>query len=150
MPSADAPGSSRRPHCGHGSGHRGAAAAQAADGGDRLLLLAGPGEFRTDGRVPSTSQVNPKWRVGPSAHDHTSSLRADQDLRGVGAEVKTGAGIICGILAVIVAVIFGVRVGTLVERNTSVFTSFDNCIAKAGDRTEVSSCIARFSTDIQP
>ena len=30
------------------------------------------------------------------------------------------------------------------------FTSFDNCIAKAGDRTEVSSCIARLSTDIQP
>jgi hypothetical protein len=63
---------------------------------------------------------------------------------------QTGAGIICGVLAVIVAVTFGVRVGTLVERNTSVFTSFDNCIAKAGDRTEVSSCIARLSTDIQP
>ncbi len=55
---------------------------------------------------------------------------------------QTGAGITCGVLAVIIAVIFGVRVGTLVARNTSVFTSFDNCIAKAGNRSEVSSCIA--------
>jgi Domain of unknown function (DUF4190) len=60
------------------------------------------------------------------------------------------AGIVCGVLALITAVTFGVRVGTLVARNTSVFTSFDNCIAKAGNRSEVSNCIARFSNDIRP
>jgi hypothetical protein len=63
---------------------------------------------------------------------------------------QTGAGITCAALAVTIAVIFGVNVGTLVARNTSVFTSFDSCIAKGGNRSDVSSCIARFSTDIRP
>src|SRR5712691_10838627 len=60
------------------------------------------------------------------------------------------AGIVCGALALVTAVTFGVRVGTLVARNTSVFTRFDNCIAKASDRNAVSGCIARLSTDIRP
>jgi hypothetical protein len=37
-----------------------------------------------------------------------------------------------------------------VTRNTSVFTSFDNCIAKAGNRSAVSNCIARLANDIRP
>lgn len=60
------------------------------------------------------------------------------------------AGIVCGVLALVIAVTFGVRVGTLVADNTSVFTRFDNCIAKASDRAAVANCIARFSTDIRP
>jgi len=63
---------------------------------------------------------------------------------------QMAAGIVCGMLALIIAVVFGVRVGTLVANNTSVFTRFDNCIAQAGNRSAVSSCIARFSTDIRP
>ena len=59
------------------------------------------------------------------------------------------AGIVCGALAMIIAVVFGVRVGTWAARNTSVFTRFDNCIAQAGDRSEVADCIARFSTDVR-
>ncbi len=60
------------------------------------------------------------------------------------------AGIVCGILALVVAVVFAVRVGTFVADNTSVFTTFDNCIAKAGDRTAVANCIARFANDVRP
>jgi membrane-bound ClpP family serine protease len=60
------------------------------------------------------------------------------------------AGIVCGVLALVIAVTFGVRVGTLVADNTSVFTRFDNCIAQASDRTAVSNCIARLSNDIRP
>jgi membrane-bound ClpP family serine protease len=60
------------------------------------------------------------------------------------------AGIVCGILALVVAVVFAVRFGTFVANNTSVFTSFDNCIAKAGDRTAVSNCIAQFANDVRP
>lgn len=60
------------------------------------------------------------------------------------------AGIVCGVLALIVGVIFAVRFGTFVARNTSVFTTFDNCIAKAGNRSAVSSCIARLANDIRP
>jgi hypothetical protein len=60
------------------------------------------------------------------------------------------AGIVCGAVALIVATVFAVRFGTFVARNTSVFTSFDNCIAKAGNRTAVSDCIARLARDIRP
>jgi membrane-bound ClpP family serine protease len=60
------------------------------------------------------------------------------------------AGIVCGVVALIVAVVFAVRFGTFVANNTSVFTSFDNCIAKAGDRTAVSNCIAQFANDVRP
>jgi Domain of unknown function (DUF4190) len=60
------------------------------------------------------------------------------------------AGIVCGVLALVIAIVFAVRFGTFVANNTSVFTSFDNCIAKAGDRTAVSNCIARFANDVRP
>jgi hypothetical protein len=60
------------------------------------------------------------------------------------------AGIVCGILALVVAVVFAVRFGTFIANNTNVFTSFDNCIAKAGDRSAVSSCIAQFANDVRP
>jgi hypothetical protein len=60
------------------------------------------------------------------------------------------AGIVCGVLALAVATIFAVRFGTFVARNTSVFTTFDNCIAKAGNRSAVSTCIARLANDIRP
>jgi hypothetical protein len=33
--------------------------------------------------------------------------------------------------------VFGVNVGTLAAGNTSVFTCFDSCIAKDGNRSEV-------------
>ena len=59
------------------------------------------------------------------------------------------AGIICGILALALAIVFSVRVGTFAARNTNVFTSFDNCIARASNRSEVSSCITRFSNSIR-
>ena len=60
------------------------------------------------------------------------------------------AGIVCGVLALIIGIVFAVRFGTFVARNTSVFTNFDNCIAKAGNRSAVSSCIARLANDIRP
>jgi hypothetical protein len=60
------------------------------------------------------------------------------------------AGIVCGVVALIIAIVFAVRFGTFVTRNTSVFTTFDNCIAKAGNRSAVSDCIARLANDIRP
>jgi hypothetical protein len=59
------------------------------------------------------------------------------------------AGVVCGILALAIAIVFSVRVGTFVARNTNVFTSFDNCIAQAGNRSEVSNCITRFANSIR-
>jgi hypothetical protein len=59
------------------------------------------------------------------------------------------AGTICGILALVIGIVFSVRVGTFVEHNTSAFTSFDNCIAKASNRSEVANCISRFANSIR-
>jgi membrane-bound ClpP family serine protease len=63
---------------------------------------------------------------------------------------QAAAGLICGILALAISIVFAVRVGTFVERNTTVFTSFDKCIAQASNRSEVSTCISRFANDIRP
>jgi hypothetical protein len=60
------------------------------------------------------------------------------------------AGIVCGALALVIAIVFAVRFGTFVAHNTDVFTTFDNCIAKAGDRSAVASCIERLANDIRP
>ncbi len=54
------------------------------------------------------------------------------------------AGIVCGILALVG--VFAARFGTFAANNTSVFTSFDNCIAKVGDRSAVANCIAASRT----
>ena len=70
--------------------------------------------------------------------------------RGATNSGQAAAGIICGVLALAIAIVFSVRVGTLVARNTSVFTRFDKCIAQANSRSEVSDCIARLSNDIRP
>ncbi len=59
------------------------------------------------------------------------------------------AGLVCGILALAVGVAFSVRIGTFVANNTNAFTSFDNCIAKAGNRTQVANCIAQFAKNVR-
>jgi hypothetical protein len=59
------------------------------------------------------------------------------------------AGLVCGILALAVTITFSVRIGTFVANNTHVFTSFDNCIAKAGNRSQVASCIASFARSVR-
>ena len=60
------------------------------------------------------------------------------------------AGIVCGALALIIGIVFAVRFGTFVADNTNVFTTFDNCLVKAGDRSAVASCIERLANDIRP
>jgi hypothetical protein len=60
------------------------------------------------------------------------------------------AGTVCSGLALIIAIVFAVGVGTWVERNTDVFARFDKCIAQAGNRTDVSTCIARLAQDVRP
>lgn len=60
------------------------------------------------------------------------------------------AGIVCGVVALVIAIVLAVRFGTFIARNTSVFTTFDNCIARAGNRSAVSDCIAQFANDVRP
>ena len=49
----------------------------------------------------------------------------------------------------LVGIAFSVRAGTFVANNTGVFTSFSNCIAKAGNRSELANCIARFAKSVR-
>ena len=60
------------------------------------------------------------------------------------------AGVVCSALALIIAIDLSVSVGTWAARNTSVFTRFDKCIAQAGNRAEVSTCIATFANKVRP
>jgi hypothetical protein len=73
--------------------------------------------------------------------------------RRTGGTANTGqaaAGLICGVLALVFAIVLSVRVGTFVAQNTNVFTSFDQCIAKAGNRSAVANCIAQFANGVRP
>ena len=70
--------------------------------------------------------------------------------RGATNPGQATAGVICSVIALIIAIDFSVHVGTWVARNTGVFTRFDKCIAQANNRTEVSSCIARFANEVRP
>lgn len=60
------------------------------------------------------------------------------------------AGIICGVLALAVGIVLTARFGTFVAHNTTAFTTFDKCMAKAGNRTAVSNCLARLAQNIRP
>lgn len=73
--------------------------------------------------------------------------------RGAGRAGRSGqamAGVICSVLALLMAIVITARVGTWVARNTGVFTSFDKCIAQAGNRAAVSNCIASFANHVRP
>jgi membrane-bound ClpP family serine protease len=60
------------------------------------------------------------------------------------------AGVVCCVLALIIAIDLSVSVGTWAARNTSVFARFDKCIAQAGNRGQVSTCIANFANQVRP
>jgi hypothetical protein len=57
---------------------------------------------------------------------------------------------VCGVLALAVGVVFAVHFGVFVARNTSVFTTFDSCIAQAGHRSAIVSCLTHLANGIRP
>src|SRR5919198_247663 len=69
--------------------------------------------------------------------------------RGATNPGQATTGVICSVLALLIAGYLSVHVGTWAARNTGAFTRFDKCIAQAGNRTEVSNCIARFANDVR-
>jgi hypothetical protein len=94
--------------------------------------------------VPSWPAGRP-GRSGPRRH-----CRHPGRAKGATNPGQATAGIVCGVLALAIAIVFAVRFGTFVLRATNVFTTFDNCIATAGNRSAVSSRIARLANDIRP
>jgi membrane-bound ClpP family serine protease len=69
--------------------------------------------------------------------------------RGATTRGQAIAGLICSVLALIIAIDLSVHVGTWAARNTSVFTRFDKCVAQAGNRAEVSTCISNFANEVR-
>jgi hypothetical protein len=59
------------------------------------------------------------------------------------------AGLICSILALIIAVDLSVQLGSWAARNSSVFTRFDKCIAQAHSRPAVANCISQFANEVR-
>lgn len=59
------------------------------------------------------------------------------------------AGLICSILALVVAVFLSVNIGSWAARNTGTFTRFDKCIVKAHDRAAVATCISNFANGVR-
>ena len=60
------------------------------------------------------------------------------------------AGVVCCALALIIAIDLSISVGTWAARNTNVLARFDKCIAQAGNRAEVSTCIASLANQVRP
>jgi hypothetical protein len=60
------------------------------------------------------------------------------------------AGVVCCAVALFISIVLSVRVGTWAATNSDVFARFDNCIAQAVNRADVSTCITRFANDIRP
>src|SRR5215831_11659860 len=50
------------------------------------------------------------------------------------------AGVVCCALALVIVIVYSVRVGTWAASNSDVFARFDKCIAQAGNRVDVSTC----------
>src|SRR5262249_44816926 len=59
------------------------------------------------------------------------------------------AGMVCSVLALIIAITLSVRVGTWAARNTDVFARFYKCVAQAADRAAVSRCISHFADQVR-
>ena len=59
------------------------------------------------------------------------------------------AGLICSILALIIAIDLSVQLGSWAARNSSVFTRFDKCIAQAHSRPAVANCISQFANEVR-
>ena len=66
------------------------------------------------------------------------------------ASPRAIAGLVCGVMALAVGAAFAVHFGFFVARNTSVFATFDSCIAKAGNRSAVVNCITHLANGIRP
>jgi len=107
-------------------------------------MTGAPMRLTASSRCTTCGHCRAFCRAGLSAH--SSAVLCSKDLwNGSAAEPPATVA-----LALIVGIVFAVRFGTFVAHNTSVFTTFDKCIAKAGNRSAVSNCIARLANDIRP
>jgi membrane-bound ClpP family serine protease len=58
------------------------------------------------------------------------------------------AGLTCSAIALILAVVLAVRVGTWMADNRTPLARLESCLTKANDKPEVGDCFAKFATEI--
>jgi hypothetical protein len=60
------------------------------------------------------------------------------------------AGLICSIIAVLIAGVLAIRVGDFAVQNAGTITRFGTCVGQAGDRAGVADCFERVANDVRP
>ena len=62
---------------------------------------------------------------------------------------QAAAGLACSVIALILAAVLTVRVGTWVTNNTGPLGRLDKCLTKASDRPSVADCFAAFAKEVR-
>jgi hypothetical protein len=60
------------------------------------------------------------------------------------------AGLICSVIALFIAGVLAVRVGSWAVENAGTIARFSRCIGQADDRARVADCIERSATEVRP
>jgi hypothetical protein len=59
------------------------------------------------------------------------------------------AGLICGAVALALAIVLAVRVGTWANDNRTALADLEKCLAKAKDGAAAGTCFGQFATDVR-
>jgi uncharacterized membrane protein len=59
------------------------------------------------------------------------------------------AGLVCSFVALALAIVLTVRVGTWANDNRTALTDLGNCLAKAQNGTAAGTCFGQFATDVR-
>ena len=62
---------------------------------------------------------------------------------------QAAAGLACSVIALILAAVLAVRVGTWVTHNTGPLGRLDKCLTKASGRASVADCFATFAKEVR-
>ena len=62
---------------------------------------------------------------------------------------QAAAGLACSVIALILAAVLTVRVGTWVTHNTGPLGRLDKCLTKASGRASVADCFATFAKEVR-
>jgi hypothetical protein len=62
---------------------------------------------------------------------------------------QAAAGLACSVIALLLAAVLAVRVGTWVTHNTGQLGRLDKCLTKASGRASVADCFAKFAKEVR-
>ena len=62
---------------------------------------------------------------------------------------QAAAGLVCSVVALVLAAVLAARVGTWVTHNTGPLGRLDKCLTKSNDRASVADCFATFAKEVR-